>query len=178
MVFLSSLARSLFLFLIFSFIVSAFVGCKTHGTVSLQEAKSITAEFVGKTFKAPPRSSDDLIELAASYDRPAALAGEIVNLRRQAETEPSNAIKADPTRYVDFLQDRTMKRYEVGDIRGSVEDARLAYRIFTRAKPDIYAGELLRRIAWREFTAETSPKPSVSPRWGWRAPTSRANTQI
>lgn len=152
MVFLSSLARSLFLFLIFSFIVSAFVGCKTQGTVSLQEAKSITAEFVGKTFKAPPRSSDDLIELAASYDRPAALAGEIVNLRRQAETEPSNAIKADPTRYVDFLQDRTMKRYEVGDIRGSVEDARLAYRIFTRAKPDIYAGELLRRIAWREFT--------------------------
>ena len=38
-----------------------------------------------------------------------------------------------------FFKTEHLKRYEVGDIRGSVEDARLAYRIFTRAKPDIYA---------------------------------------
>ena len=133
------------------FIALALVGCKTEETVSLREAKTITAEFVGKTFTAPPRSSEDLIELAKTHDRPSA-SGQMAQLRREAETEPDDAIKADPTRYVAFLQDRTMKRYEVGDIRGSVEDARLAYRIFTQAVPDIYAGELLRRIAWREFT--------------------------
>ena len=151
MVFLSSLARSLFLFLIFSFIVSAFVGCKTQGTVSLQEAKSITAEFVGKTFKAPPRSSEDLIELAAARDRPPA-SDATAHLRREAQAEPSDAVKNDPASHAVFLKERSEARRRIGDIPGALKDARMAYRIFTRDKPQIYdAGEFLGTIAWREM---------------------------
>ncbi len=148
MTFACSLTRYFFLVII----TLTFLGCKTEETVSLREAKTITTEFVGKTFKVPPRSSEDLIELAARYDRPAAVAGDIANLQREAQAEASETVKADPARYIALLKDRMMKRYEVGDIRGSVEDARLAYRIYMRSDPDIYAGELLRRIAWREFT--------------------------
>ena len=174
MVFLSSLARSLFLFLIFSFIVSAFVGCKTEETVSLREAKTITAEFVGRTFKAPPRSSQDLIELAATHDRPP-VSDAMADLRREAQAEPSEAVKNDPAAHAVFLKDRSEARRRIGDIQGGLKDARLAYRIFTRDEPEIYdVGEFLRTIATREFLggdytealriAEMSLEPASSKR--------------
>ena len=143
----SSFTRYFFLL----FIALAFVGCKTQGTVSLQEAKTITAEFVGKTFKAPPRSSEDLIELAAARDRPPA-SDAMAHLRREAQAEPSEAVRNDPAPHAVFLKERSYARRRIGDIPGSVKDARLAYRIFTRDEPEIYdVGEFLRWIAWSEF---------------------------
>lgn len=147
MVFTCLFTRCFFLVLI----TLTFVGCKTQETVSLGEAKSITAQFVGKTFKAPPRSSEDLIELAATYDRPPASHG-TAHLRREARAEPSDEVKNDPAAHAVFLKERSEARRRVGDISGAIEDARLAYRIFTRDKPQINdVGEFLRTIAWREF---------------------------
>ena len=147
MVFLSSLTRYFFLL----FIVLSFVGCKTEETVSLREAKTITAEFVGRTFKAPPRSSEDLIELAESHDRPSA-SDAMAHLRLKAQAEPSDEVKNDPAAHAVFLKDRAEARRRIGDIPGSVKDARQAYRIYTQEQPQIHDVEkFLRTIAWREF---------------------------
>ena len=147
MVFVSSLTRYFFLL----FIVLTFVGCKVEETVSLHEAKTITAEFVGKTFKAPPRSSEDLIELAATHDPPPA-SDQMAQLRLEAQTEPSEEIKNDPAAYAEFLKDRAGARRRIGDMQGALKDARTAYRIFTQEQPQINnVGKFLRDIAWREF---------------------------
>ena len=133
------------------FIALALVGCKAEETVSLHEAKTITAEFVGKTFKAPPRSSEDLIELAATHDRPPA-SNQMAHLRIEAQAEPSEEIKNNPTAHAEFLKDRSVARRRIGDIPGSLKDARKAYRIFIQDEPQIYdAGKFLREIAWCEF---------------------------
>ena len=143
----TSLTRYIFLL----FIVSAFVGCKTEETVSLREAKTITAEFVGKTFKAPPRSSEDLIELAKTHDRQPA-SDAMADLRREAQAEPSEAIKNDPAAYAVFLKERSEARRRIGDIPGALYDARMAYRIFIRDNPQLNdVGGFLRWIAWSEF---------------------------
>lgn len=141
------LARYFFLILL----ALIFLGCKVEKTVSLGEAKTITAEFVGKTFKAPPRSSEDLIELAKTHDRPPA-SDVMAHRRIEAQAEPSEEVKNDPAAYAVFLQDRAGARRLIGDFPGSVEDARLAYRIFTQEQPEIHdVGKFLRSIAWREF---------------------------
>ena len=147
LVFLSSPTRYCFLL----FIALVLVGCKTEETVSLREAKTITAKFVGKTFKAPPRSSEDLIELAKTYDRPP-LTDNMAHLRIEAQAEPKDAIKNDPAAYVAFLNERSKARRLIGDFPGSVKDARQAYRIFAQRQPQINdVGKFLRDIAWREF---------------------------
>ena len=147
LVFLSSPTRYCFLL----FIALVLVGCKAEETVSLREAKTITAEFVGKTFKAPPRSSKDLIELAAVYDRPP-LTDNMAHLRIKAQAEPKDAIKVNPAAYVVFLKERSRARRLIGDIPRALNDARFAYRIFMRDKPQISdVGEFLRGIASREF---------------------------
>ena len=147
MVFPTPLTRNFFLL----FIVLAFVGCKAEETVSLREAKTITAEFVGKTFKAPPRSSEDLIELAKTHDRPPA-SDAMAHLRIEAQTEPSEEVKNDPAAYAVFLKERSEARRRIGDIPGALKDSRLAYKIFIQDRPQLHdVGGFLRWIAWSEF---------------------------
>ena len=147
MTFPCSLARYIFLVII----TLTFLGCKTEETVSLHEAKTITAEFVGKTFKAPPRSSEDLIELAKTHDRPPA-SDAMAHLRLKAQAEPSEEVKNDPAAYAVFLQERSEAKRRIGDVPGALMDARLAYKIFTRDNPQIHdVGRFLRLIASREF---------------------------
>ena len=131
-------------------VIAAIAGCEAQRTVSLQQAESITAEFVGRTVEAPPRSVDHLIELVASYDNPAK-SGDIERLGHKAEAEPDPAIKADPTRHAAFLKDRSVARREVGDISGSLTDAREALRLFDQSEYKGNAGEFLNEIAWSEF---------------------------
>ena len=132
-------------------ITLTFLGCKTEETVSLHEAKTITAEFVGKTFKTPPRSSEDLIELAKTHDRPPA-SDTMAQSRLEAKAEPSGELKNDPAAYAEFLKERSEARRRIGDIPGSLKDTRLAYKIFIRDEPQLSdVGKFLRRIAWSEF---------------------------
>ena len=125
----------------------AFVGCKTEETVSLREAKTITAEYVGKTFKAPPRSVKNLLELASTHDRPIGVTKRKADLRSKAVAEPSEAVKNDPALYVDFLRKRANAWRRLREIPKALENARLAYRIFTRTKPSIKTSRFLRDIS-------------------------------
>ena len=131
-------------------LVVAVAGCKVQHTASLHEAKSITAEFVGRTIAAPPRSADDLIELAAAYDRPART-DEIAPLRRKANARPSRAINRDPARLAQFLKTRAVARRDFGDIPGAVKDARRALRLADRSKARVSNGDFLRELAWIEL---------------------------
>ena len=144
MTFSSSLARYSFLL----FIALVFLGCKAEETVSLREAKTITAEFVGKTFKAPPRSVEDLIELTAAHDRPVVVTEEIADLRSRAQAEPDEEVKSDPALYVEFLRERANALRRLRDIPKALEDARLAYRIFTQEQLQMYdVSEFLRNTS-------------------------------
>ncbi len=127
-------------------------GCKVQHTVSLDEAKTITTEFVGRTVEAPPRSADDLLELVAAYDRPANT-DDFVRLRRKAGTEPGSAIKNKPRRYAKFLAERSLARRHVGDMPGSLRDARQALRISDASNVGPGLDDFLRDIAWAEFIA-------------------------
>ena len=130
--------------------VALITGCKVEHTVSLDEARSITTEFVERTVETPPRSVDDLIELVGTYDRPAET-DEFVRLRRKAQAEPGRAIKDNPGRHADFLRDRARVRLAVGDIPGSLQDARQALHIFDSSKIESDLDDFLREIAWPEF---------------------------
>ena len=131
-------------------LVAAIVGCEAQRTVSLEQAESITAEFVGRTVETPPRSADDLIELVSSYDRPSD-AVDIERIRRKAEAEPTPAIEASPSRHAAFLNKRSVARQDIGDIPGSLADAREALRLFDRSESQPNAGEFLFNVAWSEL---------------------------
>lgn len=127
----------------------AIVGCKTQQTVSLGEARSVTAKFVGRTFEAPPRSADDLVELAAAYDRPPRT-DQLELLRRKAAATPTSAVIKDTVRHARFLKTRAMARRDLGDLPGALEDGRRALRLAAGRLRD---GEFLREIAWVELEA-------------------------
>ena len=130
--------------------IAAIAGCEAQRTVSLKQAESITAEFVGRTVETPPRSADDLIELVASYDHPSK-SDDIERIRRKAEAEPSPAIKARPSRHAVFLKNRSVARRDLGDVPGSLADAREALRLFDQSESQPNPGEFLNEIAWSEF---------------------------
>ena len=130
--------------------IAAIAGCEAERTVSLKQAESITAEFVERTVETPPRSADDLIELVASYDHPSK-SGDIERIRRKAEAEPDPAIKTRPSRHAEFLNKRSLARRHIGDIPGSLADAREALRLFDQSESQPNAGEFLFEVAWSEL---------------------------
>ncbi|MEH6631596.1 MAG: CHAT domain-containing protein [Halopseudomonas aestusnigri] len=127
----------------------------TQKSVSLNEAKSITANFVGKSVETPPRGIEDLLATLDSYDgKPDP---QIAKLKEKANKPISPEVEADPKRLMNFLFKRMLARQDLGMGQEALDDARhvlpLVRKYNKSAKPesDFSRGGMLTNIAWQEL---------------------------
>lgn len=133
--------------LVFSLMLAGCGGEHSQRTVSLSEAEAITAKFIGAAV-APPRSVDDLLELAERYDRPVETDA-LKDVRRIARSEPDEETRSDPASLAEFLMKRARARMQMGE-GAATTDAQEAYRLSKVEEPSDYS-EFLREIGWVEF---------------------------
>ena len=94
----------------------------TQKSVSLTEAKSITATFVGKSIETPPRGIDGLMEIIASYD--GSPDPQTAKLLAKANKIIPPEVEADPKKLMRFLFDRMLARDLLGMAQETLDDAR------------------------------------------------------
>ncbi|WP_419905090.1 CHAT domain-containing protein [Kiloniella sp.] len=127
----------------------------TQKSVSLKEAKSITANFVGKSVETPPRGIEDLMATLASYDEEPD--PQIAKHRANANKTISPEVEADPKRLMNFLFKRMLARQNIGMGQEALDDARRAlplvrkYNKSTKPESDYSRGGMLTNIAWQEL---------------------------
>jgi len=103
--------------------LSALVGCQTGPkTVSLTEAKKITASYVGKKIEQPPKNVTGLVEQLKKYNGKGAAEEE--KLHKIASSEPSKEIEGNPNELMKFLFSRMMARKFLGQSVGALDDSR------------------------------------------------------
>ena len=103
--------------------LTALLGCQTGPkTVSLTEAKKITASYVGKKIEQPPKSVTGLVEQLKKYKGNGQVQEE--KLKQLAASEPSKEVQDKPQDLMKFLYSRMMARKNLGQSVGAMEDGR------------------------------------------------------
>lgn len=91
-------------------------------TVSLSEAKLITASYVGKKIEQPPKNVTGLI-YAIRNDKSKGIAQE-TTIQELANSEPSKEVLSQPQELMNFLNSRMMARRDLGQFVGALKDSR------------------------------------------------------
>ncbi|MCG8547777.1 MAG: tetratricopeptide repeat protein, partial [Alphaproteobacteria bacterium] len=146
--------------------------CQTSGpkSVSLDEAKKITAEFQGPSFTPPPRSTSDVIALLGQEFAEQEASGSIEReaARTLIANEPAPGLSDIET--ARFLWKRGMAARRIGDVRKYLDDlkeaARLSENADIRTRSDILwhlsfaeslAGNLAEALRYREESIALIP---------------------
>jgi len=123
--------------------LSALVGCQTGPkTVSLTEAKKITATYVGKKIEQPPKNVTGLVEQLKKYNGKDAAKEE--KLQKIALSEPSEEVQNNPPALMNFLFERMRARKNLGMAAEALKDNR----------------ELIPLV--RKFNKDQTPRSSTS----------------
>jgi CHAT domain-containing protein len=141
---------------IFLVLVIGLAACQTtRKSVSLTEAKSITANFVGKSVETPPRGIDGLMKTLASYN------GEpdskTADLLAKANKEITPDIEANPKKLMRALFSRMLARQDLGLAKEALDDARRVlplvrkYNKSAQSYTDYSRAGMLTGIAWSEL---------------------------
>ena len=101
--------------------------CQT-ASLSLEKAKQVTATFEGETFKRPPKTIRDIT--AIPDQQGVEISPEIIQLRRQASLVPPDT-KNNADLALFYLR-RSRARQDLGILKKSSADARLAYSYFLK----------------------------------------------
>lgn len=108
--------------------VSLLLIAACRSTMSLEEAKKVTAEFAGNAFVPPPRSIHDITAILdeQKLDNPEAAA----HARARADQPPPKA--ADPATLAEFYYQRGLAAREIGRTRQEMEDVAQAAHLSRR----------------------------------------------
>jgi CHAT domain-containing protein len=112
--------------------------CQT--TMSVEEARRVTAQFAGGSFIPPPRTVDDITAILDQQKRtnPDALAG------AQALVDAQPPTSSDPSRLADFYHQRGLAAREVGRFTQELED-------LSRAAGYARRMEILSDLSWAHY---------------------------
>lgn len=103
--------------------LTVLLGCQTGPkTVSLTEAKKITASYVGKKIEQPPKNVTGLIDQLKKYKSDGKVQEEA--LKKVAASEPSKEVQDSPQAQMKFLHSRMMARKNLGQTVGALNDSR------------------------------------------------------
>jgi len=132
-------------------LVGHLTGCQAPSrSVSLDEARQITGQFVGAEIKTPPRSIDDLLMLLDDY-KPGRKQGRLQVAEQRAASQPDAETRGDPERLVQFLHRRGQARARVGRATDSLEDFNRAIELSRQhLTPGHDFAELLYDAVWME----------------------------
>ena len=141
---------------VFALVMVSLISCQTgQKSVSLDEAKSITANFVGKTVDAPPRGVDDLLQTIASYDGAPDRQTKRIQVKASAFIDPGLA--SQPEKYMRALYKRMEARLFLGMGALALEDAREVLPLIKKhnrdSDPDseLSRGAMLSEVSWVEL---------------------------
>ena len=124
-------------------------GCQTTPSVSIEEAKKITASFEGQSFKAPPRTIRDITKILEQFppQRP-----DHVKALQQRAAEPIPAdVKADKGKLAHFLYGRAMALDRLGKNLEAVNVMREAISLAEKNLSGPELGEIIHKAAWLEM---------------------------
>jgi CHAT domain-containing protein len=140
----------------FTLAMVSLTSCQTgQKSVSLDEAKSITANFVEKTVDAPPRGVDDLLETIASYS--GAPDRQIQRIVARANAIIDRGLASQPEKYMRALYNRMEARFSLGMGALALEDAREVLPLIKKHNknfnPDseLSRGAMLSEVSWVEL---------------------------
>jgi CHAT domain-containing protein len=136
--------------------VVSLTSCSTaQKSVSLNKAKSITTNFVGKTINVPPRGVDDLLETIASYDGPPDR--QVATIQVKANAIIGTNLVSQPKKYMNALYKRMEARLALGMGALALEDARKVLPLIKRYNNNVdpeseqSRGAMLSEVSWAEL---------------------------
>ncbi|MCG8543313.1 MAG: tetratricopeptide repeat protein, partial [Alphaproteobacteria bacterium] len=122
--------------------------CQTSGpkSVSLDEAKKITAEFEGSSYTPPPRSTADVMALLDQKFEEQQAAGSIEReaARELLGKEPASDLSGNAL--AEFYRDRALAAWKVGNIKSELRDMQKAVDL-TEGEISRFAGRLRFQMA-------------------------------
>lgn len=135
-------------------LVAALSGCQhTLRSVSLEQAKQITAEFVGEEIQVPPRAIDDLLALIDSYKsgRPVP---ELEGVKKRAASQPDASTQSDPKKLANFYHKRSLAATELGLGDQALSDSRKAVELAEAHLPRNHGyAVILNEAVWPEINS-------------------------
>ncbi len=132
---------------IFTFALLAASACQTVQSVSVEEAKQITATFEGSAYTPPPRTINDI---AAILEQEKQVNQEALGQFRIAATLPI-PVDAKKIELAKFYQNRGAAAGEIGDFRQQLDDLIMAEHMSIQADP-LIRGRILSDLSIAEFS--------------------------
>ncbi len=129
-------------------------GCQSTAPkkISLEDAKRITASYVGKKIEQPARNIDNFLNKLRKNK--SGVPEEEAKLKLISYTEPSIEVEKSPYKFMRFLYTRMIARKHIGDHVGAWEDSKKLTPLVRRYNQSVLSkSEMIFEVAYVELMA-------------------------